>query len=389
MQLIHVPELVKLRDTFQKSGFDIRLVGGCVRDMLMGIEPKDIDLCTDATPDEQIALYNNASVRFAETGLQHGTITVILPEGAYEITSLRTESDHDGRHATVSYTRDWNEDLGRRDLTINAMAMTFEGQLLDPFGGQDDLEAHRLRFVNDPDQRMQEDYLRILRWLRFQGRIAPTQPLDPDTCAAAARNAKGLERISRERVWSEVSRMLATDGGPAMMKAMLDLGLAEPCGLPTGSLSEVRRVHRYTRNPVALMAAYIGNPDTMAALARAWKWSSDESKLAAFLTKNRARGDLDYKRLIALNGVSKDAILVLSILQDRRFEGEAANMWNVPVFPLTGNDLIQAGMQPGKQLGDAKTRLMNLWAGSGFTMSKDDLLGAMSNDANPAAHFQA
>jgi tRNA nucleotidyltransferase/poly(A) polymerase len=132
MQLIRIPELVRLRDTFQKSGFDIRLVGGCVRDMLMGIEPKDIDLCTDATPEEQIALYRAAGVRFAETGLQHGTITVILPEGVYEITSLRTETDHDGRHATVSYTRDWNEDLGRRDLTINAMAMTFEGQLSGP-----------------------------------------------------------------------------------------------------------------------------------------------------------------------------------------------------------------------------------------------------------------
>jgi tRNA nucleotidyltransferase (CCA-adding enzyme) len=378
MQLIHIPELVRLRDTFQKSGFDIRLVGGCVRDMLMGIQPKDIDLCTDATPDEQIALYKAAGVRFAETGLQHGTITVILPEGGvYEITSLRTETDHDGRHATVRYTRDWTEDLGRRDLTINAMAMTFEGQLLDPFGGQEDLKAHRLRFVNDPDQRMQEDYLRILRWLRFQGRIAPNQPLDLDTSAAAMRNAEGLKRISRERVWSEVSRMVATDGGPAMLKAMLSLGLAAPCGLPNGSLSELRRVHRYTRNAVVLMAAYIGNPDTMAALARAWKWSSDEAKLGAFLTKNCNRADLDYKRLIALHGVSKDAVLALSMLQDRRFEGEAAKMWNVPTFPLTGNDLIQAGLQPGKQLGEAKTSLMNLWADSGFSMTKDDLLGAM------------
>jgi tRNA nucleotidyltransferase (CCA-adding enzyme) len=377
MQLIHIPELVHLRNTFQKSGFDIRLVGGCVRDMLMDIQPKDIDLCTDASPDEQIALYKAAGVRFAETGLQHGTITAILPEGVYEITSLRTETEHDGRHATVNYTRDWNEDLGRRDLTINAMAMTFEGQLLDPFGGQEDLKARRLRFVNDPDQRMQEDYLRILRWLRFQGRIAPGQQLDQDTCAAAMRNAKGLERISRERVWSEVSRMLSTDGGPEMLDAMWNLGLADPCGLPRGYSAEVRRVHQYTRDPVALMATFIGDSETMAALARAWKWSTDESKLAQFLTKNRFRKDLDFKRMVALNGVTKDAIFALSILEDRRVEGEAVMGWDVPVFPVTGNDLIAAGIQQGKQIGETKTRLMNLWADSEFNMSKDDLMGAI------------
>ena len=172
-------ELKTLRAAFQACGFDIRLVGGAVRDIVAGEDPKDLDFCTDANPTEQLEIYTANGYKYVETGLQHGTITVVIDHVGYEITSLRTETDHEGRHATVAYTRDWMDDLSRRDFTFNAMAMTFDGVLIDPFGGQEDLRNQIVRFVGNANDRVKEDYLRILRWFRFQARFSKQGKIDP------------------------------------------------------------------------------------------------------------------------------------------------------------------------------------------------------------------
>jgi tRNA nucleotidyltransferase/poly(A) polymerase len=177
-------ELEALRALFQAWDFDLRLVGGVVRDMLSDVTPKDVDLCTDADPEQMMMIFREHGVTFYETGLQHGTLTVNLNGQIYEITSLRTDSNHDGRHAEVTYTRDWLADLARRDLTVNAMALTFDGDLIDPFNGAADLAAKKVRFVGDPNQRMREDYLRILRFFRFHARIANALAIDDETTVA-------------------------------------------------------------------------------------------------------------------------------------------------------------------------------------------------------------
>ena len=219
--------LKALRAAFQSRGFDIRLVGGAVRDILVGVEPKDMDFCTDANPDEQREIYTAHGYRFVETGLQHGTITVVIDHVGYEITSLRTETDHDGRHATVAYTRDWMEDLSRRDFTFNAMAMTFDGEVIDPFGGRDDLQNQMVRFVGDADARVKEDYLRILRWFRFQARFGKPGRIDPAAWQAILDNYKGLKQISRERVWSELKKIVVHPRGSALFAVMHEIGMGE------------------------------------------------------------------------------------------------------------------------------------------------------------------
>ena len=158
------PELLRLEKMFADAGFELVFVGGCVRDALLGKEPKDVDLATSATPEEQISLYNQNGIRFIETGLQHGTVTAVLDGEPYEITTYRIDKETDGRHAKVDYTRDLVEDLSRRDLTFNAIAMRFDGTLVDPFDGMADLHNGRVRFVGNAQQRIEEDYLRILRF---------------------------------------------------------------------------------------------------------------------------------------------------------------------------------------------------------------------------------
>lgn len=376
------PELNDLRNGFVARGFDLRGVGGMVRDLMRGEKPKDKDFCTDATPDEQIAIYKEMGVAYYETGLQHGTITVKLEDGdVYEITSLRTETDHDGRHATVSYTRDWLADLGRRDLTFNAMAVTFDGEVIDPFNGAEDLKNGIVRFVGSPDERMEEDYLRILRWLRFQGRIAPGQPFDDETVGAAKRQAEGLAGISRERVWMEVAKIISGNDAATMIQAMHDIGIAEHIGLPDGHMPSFKTAYFYTKNPVSLLARYLVGDQSIADLAAAWKWSAEERDLGIFLQARKHGPRLpsdnirDLKRMVAHDGIPMDwAIELAHINGADGIEADVMAKWNVPVFPVKGQDLIDAGMKPGKEMGAALKIMKATWADSDYVLTKVELM---------------
>ena len=365
--LKHLPQsMFDLRTTFLRHGFDIRAVGGCVRDLLIGVAPKDFDFCTDSTPAQMINIFRSEKIRYAETGLSHGTLTAILEDGAYEITSLRTETDHDGRHATVHYTKDWREDQNRRDLTINAIALTFDGDLVDPFHGQDDLRNGIVRFVGSPDERMREDYLRILRWLRFHIRIVGNQSLDADTCGAVRRNAHGLARISRERVWSEVSKMICFKDSHAVIQAMYDLGIAEHVDLPPGDIRNLIAVAAHSDNAVARLYALLG--EDVFTLSETWKWSREETLLARFLHDHAT--DHDWKRLLVW-GSRRDH--VVELLKYRGVESSEAATWEMPVFPITGGDALNKGLK-GKAVGEFLKDARERWFLSGFALSPSELL---------------
>jgi tRNA nucleotidyltransferase (CCA-adding enzyme) len=376
LNTVTTPELIKLRNDFLSRGFDIRLVGGVVRDLACGRAPKDIDLCTDATPEEQIAIYSELGYRYFETGLAHGTLSVRAGAEIYEITSLRTESDHDGRHAVVSYTRDWMDDLGRRDLTFNAMSLTFDGILIDPFGGLDDLKNGVVRFVGDPDARMTEDYLRILRWLRFHGRFASDRPLDAETVEAALRCSTGLSGISRERVWLEFAKIIAGDGAVGLVDSLYDLGLAGPIGLPLGNVDVLAEARCHTRNPVTLTYALVNS--AVGDLATQWKWSSEERDFALFLNRHTKPADIDFyswaQRLVAYDGFSVEWVSELLLLAGRKSAVEALSFWSVPVFPVKGQDLLDQGMKPGPEMGQRLKAMKLDWADTSYTKSKAQLL---------------
>lgn len=367
---IVLKDLLPLQQIFNQQGFDIRIVGGAVRDMLLGKQPKDIDLCTSANPDEQIKIYEGNNYRYVTTGLQHGTITVVINGEPYEITSLRTESDHDGRHATVAYTRDWLMDLSRRDLTINAMSMKLNGELIDPFNGKEDLKNKVVRFVGDASLRIKEDYLRILRWIRFQGRINPNGVPNEESIDAIRANASGLKQISRERVWQEVSKIISGNGGPNLMQLMADLGINQYIDLPSSGY-DFSNVFKRTKNPVTLMVSYLDTETRVAMIAAKWKWSGDEKNLAMFLAKFKDK-EFDPKVLLAGNGFSREWVLELCNLTGVPI-GDLRT-WTVPVFPVNGDDLMKQGIKPGKDMGDILKRLKSFWIVSNYTATKNDLI---------------
>ena len=366
--------LLDLREAFRNAGFDLRVVGGTVRDTLLGNVPNDVDLHTDATPEEATAIYERLKHRWIPTGIDHGTVTAVLADETYEITSLRKDVSTDGRRAVVEYTRDWRVDLERRDFTINSISMSFEGELFDPFGGLKDLQAGVVRFVGDPAQRIQEDYLRILRFYRFTGRFGLA--FDQDARRAVAKHRAGLDSISVERVWSEMRRIISGPQGPHMVNELYDnLWGIKVIGDKWPTCEDMEEVHARTRNPVALMAA--GWKLYGHTLLTQWKASRDEIDQCCYLAG--AIKDWDGRvcpfREMAVHNVRREWALELAAIQGMDTLSQAVlETWEVPVFPITGYDLISTGMRPGPQYGEVLKRLRETWADSGYTMSREQLM---------------
>ena len=198
--------LYDIAGAFAHHNHRVRLVGGAVRDIVMGKQPKDWDLATDALPARTLEILEELGKPF-DLSNGHGTVSIILDGETYEITTLRVDAETDGRHAKVEFVTDFALDAARRDFTFNAMSQNIlTGQVFDYFGGQQDLAENEVRFVGDPDKRIQEDYLRILRYFRFLGRM-DSSPAD-DQIAAVERNAAGLKQISGERIWMEVKQIV-------------------------------------------------------------------------------------------------------------------------------------------------------------------------------------
>lgn len=365
------PDLLRLRTLFQAQGFDLRFVGGCVRDTLLGLEPKDVDLHTDANPHEQVAIYQAAQVRYVETGLKHGTVTVVMNDVTYEITSLRQDVETDGRHATVAYTRDWHVDLERRDFTINAMSLGFDGDLMDPFQGLEHLKIGLVHFVGDAEKRVQEDYLRILRWFRFRGRFGMS--MSYSARRAVEKLAQGLQNISRERVWSEVSRILAGDDGPLLMAQMQALGIHRWIDLPavSANILEADEVHTLTRHPVTMMVALYGI-DAANVLVR-WRASTNECQMATWLNVYQGKSRR-LQDLLAVDGVSREWVMELAALrlEDDMLRSMLA-VWTVPVFPVSGHDVMALGCS-GVEVGRRLKKLKDAWSQSDYALSAAELL---------------
>ncbi|HJS85477.1 MAG TPA: CCA tRNA nucleotidyltransferase, partial [Acetobacteraceae bacterium] len=212
---------------------EARVVGGAVRDSLLGLPVADIDLATPASPDQVIAALTRAGVRTIPTGLGHGTVTALVDGRGYEITTLRRDVATDGRHAVVAFTDDWRTDAARRDFTLNALSMDRHGAVFDYFGGIADLRAGRIRFVGDPARRIAEDYLRILRFFRFHARYARAPP-DGAAIRAIQAGLPGLARLSPERVWSELKRILEAPDPRAALALMARLSVLAAT-LPEGA----------------------------------------------------------------------------------------------------------------------------------------------------------
>ncbi len=208
------------------AGHRILFVGGCVRNTLMLRPVTDIDLATDALPQVVVEVAEAAGFRVIPTGIDHGTVTVIAGGIHHEITTFRRDLETDGRHALVSFSGDLREDAARRDFTMNALYAEPSGEIVDPLGGLPDLLAHRVRFVGDPEQRIREDYLRILRFFRFHAVYGdPSQGINAEGLAACAALAEGVDGLSRERIGAEMRKLLAASNPAPALASMASTGV--------------------------------------------------------------------------------------------------------------------------------------------------------------------
>lgn len=212
-------------DCLEGGGHRALLVGGCVRDAVLGRPVGDIDIATDALPDRVIALARAAGLRAVPTGAEHGTVTVVSGHRPFEVTTFRRDMETDGRHARVLFGTDLREDAARRDFTMNALYADRRGHVIDPLGGLDDLQAGRVRFIGDPAERLREDRLRLLRFFRFLAHFSPEEAApDADGLAACAAAVNGLDRLSRERVGAEMRKLLCAPSPVTALRAMQGIG---------------------------------------------------------------------------------------------------------------------------------------------------------------------
>ncbi len=353
---------------------DARLVGGAVRDTLLGRAAADVDIATPAPPAEVMDRLAEAGLRVVPTGLSHGTVTAVTEAGPIEITTLRRDTETDGRHATVAFTDDWRQDAARRDFTINAMSMAADATVFDYFGGQADLAAGRVRFVGDPAARIAEDYLRILRFFRFQARYGRGEP-DADTRAALREGVAGLGRLSPERVWSELKRILLAPDPAAAIALMHDLGVlpAVLAGADPAGLSALLALGAPTDALLRLAALTAEDTD---ALAERLRLSNEEAATLAALRGQPAPGPDDTDD--ALRRLRADAPAAIADgrgwLRQARDGGDPGE-WTAlrdrlaalphSVFPLGGRDVVALGLPPGPAVGTALRAVREWWLAGG------------------------
>ena len=218
------PQTQTVMDALERGGKSARFVGGCVRDALLGLNVKDVDIATPETPERVIELIEEADLRAIPTGIDHGTVTAICDGIPFEITTLRRDIETYGRRARVSFTEDWAEDAARRDLTLNALYCDRLGKVYDPIGGLEDLKAGRIRFVGDARARIEEDILRLLRFFRFFA-FYGSAPADVEALNACRDMAPQLNQLSVERVWKELSRLLLAPDPTQAFSLMSSYGI--------------------------------------------------------------------------------------------------------------------------------------------------------------------
>ncbi|MCJ2059647.1 CCA tRNA nucleotidyltransferase [Methylobacterium sp. J-048] len=360
-------------------GAETRLVGGCVRDALLGKPSADIDLATTLLPEAVIAAARNArGLKAVPTGIEHGTITLVTEDGPIEVTTLREDVETDGRHAVVRFGSDFARDAERRDFTVNALSLGADGRLHDTVGGLADLEAGRVRFIGDPDIRIREDALRILRFFRFHARFGTGAP-DEAALAACVAARDALDRLSRERVRSEFLKLLAAPGGAPMVGTLSATGLLQRI---TGGVAELGRLERAgaaSLAPVMRLAALsVGGRHDADRLRDRLRLSKQEhiqltgyaDALADLHGRTAAIDAPAARALAAEHGLARlnDTLAILSgeprpVLEDdaRRALQALAGEGGAPRFPLAGADLVAAGLPTGPSIGRGLAAARVLW----------------------------
>jgi poly(A) polymerase len=363
--------MAKLLDTLGAKEGLTRYVGGAVRDDLLGLPVSDVDLATRLRPDEVVERLQVAGIKAVPTGFEHGTITAVSDGHAYEVTTLRRDVETFGRHATVAFTDDWQEDAARRDFTINAlMADPVTGEIFDYFGGLEDLEERHVRFIGDAFERIAEDHLRILRFFRFHARFGRGEP-DQMALAACTARANDLMALSRERIADELLKLLAVDDPSPTVQAMLDRSILKPVlpeidsGAAKSLEALVQSEHqaRIEADPIRHLVALLPRDSGIAEMiATRLKLSNRARKRIACA----AISDIAADARATAYRVGVDCAVDRLLLNERPADAKELQRWKAPRLPISGGELIKRGLKEGPIVSRTLRRIEDRWIEAGF-----------------------
>ena len=372
---------------------NIRFVGGAVRDSLIGLPINDIDAATPLLPEIVNEKLTAAGISVIPTGLKHGTVTAHEGGVSIEITTLRVDADTDGRHATVEYTDDWEVDASRRDFTFNALYVDRDGKLFDPFDGVHDLNAGLVRFIGDPKKRIEEDYLRILRFFRFYARYGKGDiHVDGLNACVAARDK--LVTLSVERIREEFLKLSLAKNALEVVDVMERHQIIVGCyphasrsveylkavvsreislGIDANQLARFAAIFGFRGDVEPTFASYFKLPNKHQSLFRA------SGGVAKMLSESQDQDSLKRMLKVAIYkfGLAAVTMSLLLIEKDYTFlikDWHAFKNWDVPVFPVRGRDLIDEGFEPGPNMAETLKSLETYWLANNFTPTRMHLL---------------
>jgi poly(A) polymerase len=379
--------LPRLLGVLDRDGEEARVVGGAVRNALLGLSADEIDVATTAVPEEVVRRVEAAGFKAVPTGLEHGTVTVVADKIPFEVTTLRQDVETYGRHAKVAFGRDWQADAERRDFTINAFSVRADGTVYDYVGGLADLAARRVRFIGDPQQRIEEDYLRILRFFRFHAAYGTSDHPDREGLDACIAGRGGLDRLSRERVRMELMKLVVAPHAVPTLIAMTDAGLTlRVLGgvsylASFENMAKVEAAAAAAADPVRRLGALgvwvaedaerlwqklrltNAEHERLTSMAEGWRRiSPDLSDHAARALVYRL-GPLHFTDHALLGWARSDATAHDTTWHDL---AGLPQRWTAPAFPLKAADLMARGVEKGPALGAAMRAAEEAWIAADF-----------------------
>lgn len=382
----------RLLRALTRNGIPARFVGGAVRDALLGRPVSDVDIATPAPPERIQKVLQDAGIKAVPTGIAHGTVTAVIPPRHFEITTLRIDVEPRGRHARVAYTDDWRADALRRDFTINALSLDPQGNLYDYVGGITDAKARRVRFVGDPETRIREDVLRLLRFYRFQAQLG-FKLADRAARAACRVLVPLLQTLSSERVWSELRKLLTAPDPLPVLRMMRRDGVLERVLPEARKFSRLAGLLAVEVNPdpvLRLSALLEADGEGVASLAQRLRLSNLERErlmvLAVSAWPLRLAGDRKaQRRALHYLGVQHYSDLVLLRAAERGTTARLrarkllafAERTKLPAFPLRGRDILEAGVVPGPRVTKLLHEIAAWWEVGDFRASRTQCLARL------------
>jgi poly(A) polymerase len=380
----------KVFAAFKAAGVEARVVGGAVRNALIDRPVRDIDIATPALPDAVMRIARDGGLGAHPTGVDHGTVTVVADGTPFEVTTLRRDVETDGRHAVVAFSTSWLDDARRRDFTINALYCGSDGIVYDPVGGLEDLRRRRVRFMGEPEARIREDYLRILRFFRFSADYGGGR-LDPEGLAAATALKDGLSRLSSERIRTEILKLLAAPKAAEVVNVMHAAGILKliiPANADPGNLRRLQAIERELGQPpdalARLAALAISGASGAAAVSERLRLSNSEAATLETIALPRAGldpADPDTKARATLYELGREAFpSAIRVAWARsgaspsdnawRRRALLADRWKPPRMSFTGADVVALGLSEGPAVGRVLKAFESWWIASDFPADK-------------------